>query len=38
LVLTMKAIVRARAYRILFALFTMASCALILEAGQRWRF
>ena len=37
MVLTMKTIVRAQAYRILFALFTVASCALVVEAGQRWR-
>lgn len=33
----MKTIVKNQAFRVLFALMTLASSSLVLEAGQRWR-
>lgn len=33
----MKNILKNQAYRVLLALTTLASSALVLEAGQRWR-
>jgi hypothetical protein len=33
----MRAILRTQTFRILLALGTLASSALVIEAGQRWR-
>jgi hypothetical protein len=33
----MKRLVRGQAVRLLLALMTLASSALVIEAGQRWR-
>jgi hypothetical protein len=33
----MKTIFKAQAMRVLLALMTLASSALVIEAGQRWR-
>jgi hypothetical protein len=36
-VVVMKDLVKARAFRLVIAIMTLASSALVLEAGQRWR-
>lgn len=33
----MKKLVKVQAFRVLLALTTLASSALVLEAGQRWK-
>jgi len=33
----MKELVKAQAFRLIIAVMTLASSALVLEAGQRWR-
>jgi hypothetical protein len=33
----MKQLVKAQAFRLIIAVMTLASSALVLEAGQRWR-
>ncbi len=35
-VLVMKAILKARSFRLILALTSLASSAVVLEAGQRW--
>jgi len=34
--LVMKAILKARSFRLILALMSLASSAVVLEAGQRW--
>ena len=36
-VVVMKGLIKAQAFRLIIAVMTLASSALVLEAGQRWR-